>query len=117
MTSLTNVTLTLPSPPSSDNSNTGSIPNITTFVNGTSAGLTCFIHPDTNFVGWPYGGGGFNALPTTTSTSNGVESSSPAPSASASGDGSASDNGARGVLSFTPAIALLGALAGVLVIL
>jgi hypothetical protein len=117
MTSLTNVTLTLPSPPSSDNSNTGNIPNITTFVNGTSAGLTCFIHPDTNFVGWPYGGGGFNALPTTTSTSNGVESSSPAPSASASGDGSASDNGAGGRWSFTPAIALLGALGGVLVVM
>ena len=119
MTSLTNVTLTLPSPPSSDNSNTGTIPNIDTFVNGTSAGLTCFIHPGTDFVGWPYGNGGLNAVPTTTTTSNGVESSSPVsdPSSSPSSDGSGNDNGAGGRWSVTPALVLLGALGGALVVL
>lgn len=116
MTSLTNVTLTLGSPSSSDNSNTGNIHNITTFINGTAAGLTCFIHPDTNFVGWPYGGGGFNALPTTTTTTGGgAESSSPAPSSSAGG--SQNGNGAGGRWAVTPALVLLSALIGVIVIL
>lgn len=91
MTSLTNVTLTLPESSSLDNSNIGSIPDIGTFVNGTAAGLTCFIHPATDFVGWPYGNGGFNAVPTTTSTGGGNSESSslvPAPGPSESGNGS-----------------------------
>lgn len=92
--SITNVTFELPSSPAitDGTSNVAQIANISNFINGTASGLTCFIHPDTSFVGWPYGGGGINAVSSGTPSSGGggeggSASSSAVPSPSDSGNG------------------------------
>jgi hypothetical protein len=87
----------------------GDIPNLNIFVNGTAAGLTCFIHPNTEFVGWPYGNGGINADPTSTTTGGGAESSSPAPGPSENDNG-ASQSGRWSIA--TIPIAILGCCLG-----
>lgn len=87
----------------------GNTADISNFVNGTAAGLTCFIHPDTTFVGWPYGDGGLNAVPTTTEGGGGdAQTSSPAPSPSDSGNGSASGINAVGAITWVLVGSLLG---------
>jgi hypothetical protein len=117
--SLANVTITLGSLDTSvSNSNVGNTADISNFVNGTAAGLTCFIHPDTTFVGWPYGDGGLNAVPTTTDGGaggggGGAQTSSPAPSPSDSDNGSASGINAVGAIAWV----LMGSLLGVGIVL
>lgn len=114
--SITNITFDLPNTPAVDDgtSNVANTANITNFVNGTASGLTCFIHPDTNFVGWPYGGGGVNAAPSVIPSSTiggggGSQSSLAAPSPSES------DNGAVGAQLHGPLMSLMAVvLSGVL---
>jgi hypothetical protein len=105
--SLTNVSITLGANGDQANSNIGNTADIANFVNGTAAGLTCFIHPDTSFVGWPYGGGGFNAVPTTTG-GGGAQSSSPAPSPSGSDNGASVDSVTTGTIIWMAVGSLLG---------
>jgi len=83
---LTNVTINLATVPST----IATLHNDTTgFVNGTANGLTCLLPPSSNFVGWPYGGGGINSdqtedghasssKPTSTGGGAGTASSRPA---------------------------------------
>jgi hypothetical protein len=91
----------------------GTTANISQFINGTAAGLTCFISPNTEFVGWPYGDGGINASPTTSAGGGDSSSSTPAtPSSSGDGNGGNSGNGARS----TAGLSLGGILAPALVL-
>lgn len=107
-------------------SNVGRTANISNFVNGTASGLTCFIHPDTSFVGWPYGGGGVNAEPPTASTDStgspsedggSAQSSStmPSPSSSDSGNGGIGNVDRSAVASV--AVLMIGSLLGGLFVL
>jgi hypothetical protein len=72
----------------------GTTANISQFINGTAAGLTCFISPNTEFIGWPYGDGGINASPTSTNSGGGESSSSTPATPNSSGTGGDSGNGA-----------------------
>lgn len=99
-------------------SNVGQIANISNFINGTAAGLTCFIHPDTDFAGWPYGGGGVNAKSSGTPSSGGEggsASSSAVPSPSESGNGAIRWQGQNMV--FGLLVMGLGCLVGGIVVL
>jgi hypothetical protein len=92
----------------------GTTANISQFINGTAAGLTCFISPNTEFIGWPYGDGGINAAPTSTTSGGGESSSSTPATPSSSGNGNGGDSGSGA--GSTAGLSLGGILAPALVL-
>jgi hypothetical protein len=58
---IVNVSISVPTPPTSGLSTNVPASQLNGFINGTAVGLVCLVPPGVNENAWPYGGGGVNA--------------------------------------------------------